>query len=320
MRLGGGEKIYCANRSGIARNCMMIGMLRDDPNRGGGAELIDVVTNTKQWSERYDQPLDDTLAIETEITRRLADALRVQITGEEQAALARQRPVNAEAHAACLEGRFWWNKRNPEGLQRAIDLYKKAVLLDPKYAMAHTELGKAYLMMGAYSQPPNELMPLAYESLLRAIEIDPGLPETHAGLGLYHVYYAHDWAAAEASFKHALELNPDSALAHHWYSQFLLMQARWDEAQAHIDRAVALEPGSSIIRQNAVDVAMFMRDFDRAARLYQQVIEMDPTFLVSLCNLGVINFNRGLRDEGACDVGESPGRSAHRHAGGADPR
>ncbi|MCH7547328.1 MAG: tetratricopeptide repeat protein, partial [Planctomycetes bacterium] len=261
------------------------------------AELIDVATGTQQWSERFDQPLDDTLAVETEITHRLVDALRLQITGEEQAALARQRPVNAEAHAACLEGRFWWNKRTPEGLQRAIDLYKKAVLLDPKYAMAHTELGKAYLVMGAYSHPPNEVMPLAYEALQRAIEIDPGLSEPHAALSMYLCFYDWDWAAAEASFKLALQLDPDSALAHHWYSQFLVSQGRWDESQAHIDRAVAIEPGSSIIRNSAADPALFQRDFDRAARLLEQALERDQTFLRSIGNLGIVNFQRGLRDE-----------------------
>ena len=145
------------------------------------AELVDVATDTQQWSERFDPSIDDTLEVETEITRRLVDALHLQITGEERAALARMRPVNPEAHAACLEGRFWWNKRTPEGLQKSIDLYEEAIRLDPEYGVAHAEIGKAYLMTGVYSQPPIEHMPLAYAALQRAIEIDPGLPEPHAG-------------------------------------------------------------------------------------------------------------------------------------------
>jgi serine/threonine-protein kinase len=262
------------------------------------AELVDVATDTQQWGERFDPSIDDTLEVETEITNRLVNALRVQITGEERATLDRRRPVNADAHAVCLEGRFWWNKRTPEGLSRAVELYQEAIRLDPEYALAHSELGKAYLMQGVYSHPPLEVAPKAFEALQRAIEIDPSLSEAYAALGFYHLCHTWDMAASEASLKRALDIDPDSVVANHWYSSFLRSRFRLTEARQYIDRAVELDPGNIIVRHDQGRVASSAQEFQSAAEIFERVVEMAPTFQLSLVALGKAKFLLGDRDEG----------------------
>ena len=252
------------------------------------AELIEVATNRQQWSQRYDQSLTNTLAIEKEITQRITDALQLQITGQERTHIEQRRPVNSEAHAAYLEGRFWWNKRTKDGFEKAIERFERANEIDPQYALAYVGSAETYVLMGIYSHPPLEVMPLAEQAIRRAIELDTTLPGAHTALGWFYGMYRWDWEAAEEAFLKAIALDSMYATAHNFYGDLLTCIGRLDEAEEHKRTVVTLDPGSLVGRADLAASASVRRDFSVAIQRAQAAIEMDPTFARAHTVLGDI--------------------------------
>ncbi len=242
------------------------------------AELIEVATKRQLWSKRYNQSLVDTLAVEREITQRITDALQLQITGEERTRIEQRRPVNAEAHAAYLEARYWWNKRTKTGFEKALELHERALQLDSEFALAYAGKAETYVLMGLYSRPSREVMPLAEQAARRAIELDPMLPGAHTALGWIRGMYRWDWKAAEESFLKALEFDPNYATAHNFYGDLLTCIGRLDEAEQHKQTVVTLDPGSLIGRSDLALSALTSRDFSVAIKRAQAAIDMDPNF------------------------------------------
>ncbi|MCZ6774767.1 MAG: tetratricopeptide repeat protein, partial [Proteobacteria bacterium] len=228
---------------------------------------------------------------------RLVDALHLQITGEERAALASRRPVNPEAHAAYLEGRFWWNKRTPDGLEQAIELFGKAIEIDPQYALAYSGQAETYAMMGIYSHRPHDVHPKALAAANRAIELNPTLAAPHAALGMYYLLYDWDWDAAETANRRAIELDPTNATAHHWFEVYLVFLGRCEEAKPYIERAAALEPSSLIIQRDRGNPALFGRQFEEARRYYEAALAMNPDFAATAAFLGEALLSLGRTDE-----------------------
>jgi TolB-like protein/Flp pilus assembly protein TadD/predicted Ser/Thr protein kinase len=261
------------------------------------AELIDVATDTQQWSERVEQPLDDTLEVEAAIVRRLADALRLEITGEQQAAIDRRRPVSPEAHAAYLEGRFWWNKRTPESLDRALALYEEAAEIDSQYALAHAGRAEVFFIMSVYSRRPHDVMPRALAAATRAIELDPMMAPAHTALAAYKGTYERDWVAAEASYRHAIELDPSYATARQWYGGMLSKLGRFDEATASLEYAATLEPSSMIIQRDRAVPALNERRFEEARRRLEHALAMDPSVSSTRPMLGRALWGLGRFEE-----------------------
>ena len=156
------------------------------------AELVDTVDGTVIWSDRYDRPASSLLTIESEISTEIARQLRLQLTGEEEEALARAPTDNPEAYRLYLQGRYFWNQR-PDGLKRSVEFYKLATDLDPTYALAWSGLADDYLMnLGWSIMRPAEAAPRVVEAAERAIDFDPTLAEPHATLGYFKTLYEWD--------------------------------------------------------------------------------------------------------------------------------
>ena len=275
------------------------------------AELIEVATNSQQWSQRYDQSLADTLAVEKEITQRITDALQLQISGEDRTRIERRRPINAEAHAAYLEGRFWWNKRTKAGFEKAIELHDRAIQLDSEYALAYAGRAETYVLMGFYSHPPRQVMPLAEQAARRAIELDPSLAAAYTALGWFYGMYRWDWEAAEEAFLKAIALDPMYATAHNFYGDLLLSVGRYDEGDARKRLVVSIDPGSLIGRVDLAISANHRRDANSAIKHVQTAIEMDPTFAHAHNVLGEIYLSMRRFEDAivelsrACDLAPS---------------
>ncbi|MEE8166596.1 MAG: tetratricopeptide repeat protein, partial [Myxococcota bacterium] len=252
------------------------------------AELVAIDTNQQLFSGQFDQSSDDTLLVETELTDRIIDALKLPVSDDEARSLARRRPVNADAHAAYLEGRFWWNKRTPDSLVRALELFQKASTIDPQYALAHAGQAEAYVMMADYSHPPREMMPLAERAIRRSMELDPTLPGPHTALGLIQGRFHWDWQAAEASFLTALEHDPNYATAHNFYGDHLISLGRIDEAEDHKRQVLAIDPGSLVGRADLANVYFNRRQFEKAVESAQTATAMDPSFAQAFKKLGDI--------------------------------
>lgn len=223
-----------------------------------------------------------------------------------------------EAHEAYLRGRYFWNKRNPEGVEKSVEHFRRAIDLDPTYAAAYAGLADAYSVLGNYrygSLPADEYFKRARAAASKAVELDEELAEAHASLALVKAYQEGDREGAEREFRRAIELNPGYATAHHWYSDFLAMLGRADEALTEASRAAELDPLSPIISTTLGERLFFARDYERAAERLRRTLELDPDFIQARFILGLVYVRQGRRAEAVAEL-----RRARQLAGEGDAR
>jgi TolB-like protein/DNA-binding winged helix-turn-helix (wHTH) protein/Flp pilus assembly protein TadD len=245
------------------------------------AQLIQTRDQTHIWAEQYDRELKDLLALQREVAQRIAT--EIQSTLGVGAPAAPSAPARAtEDYAAYdlyLKGLHFFNKRTVPDLERAIEFLEQATVRDPNYARAHALLAGSYALLNAYSGlPPGPLVPKARAAAHRALQLDPGSAEAHAALAWIVGNHDWDWQRAEREFRRAIELNPNYATAHHWYSELLMCLGRFDEALRESDIARQLDPLSLIIATDHGAILINARQYDRAAEILQSVRDRDPDF------------------------------------------
>jgi tetratricopeptide (TPR) repeat protein len=228
-----------------------------------------------------DRPPKDILAVQDEIAMAVAREINLRLSPQQQANLTRQRNIDAEAHEAYLEGRFFWNKRTEEGFRKAISYFQAAIAKDPNYAEAYAGLADAHLLLGGYGfEPQREAMPKAKAAALKAIAIDNSLAEAYTSLGLISLQYEWNSAQSARNFKQALELNPNYAVAHHWYGDgYLPTLGRLNEAVAELRVAHELDPLSLIIMTDLAKRLSLAGQDTEAFALFNKVVEADPDFV-----------------------------------------
>ena len=218
-------------------------VLRADDRVRITVQLIEANPERNLWAEVYDRELRDILTLSSEVTQAIVQEIRATLTPEEKHRLASARPINPEAHEAYLEGRYHWNKRTAESLNKAIEYFQQAVEIDSNYALAYAGLADAYYLLPfAGDKPPREAVPKAKAAAMKALEFDESLAEAHVSLAGAAGAYDWDWLRSEMGFKRAIELNPGYATAHHWYGLYLMRLGRYDEAISEITRAQELDP------------------------------------------------------------------------------
>jgi len=273
------------------------------------ANLLHAPTDRHLWANSYESELRDVLVLQGEVARAIAEEVRIKLTPEEQARLTPTRPVNPEAFEAYLRGRYFWNRRTEEALKKGIEFFGQALEKDPAYALAYAGLADSYCVLGDYSfLPPKEAIPRAKAGATKALELDETSAEAHTSLAFVKHRYEWDWLGAEREFKRAIELNPNYATAHHWYSDYLEQMGRHDEAITEIKRAQQLDPLSLII--NAVVGRRFRsaRRYDEAVEQLRKTLEMDPNFAVAHWLLGDAYEQKGKYESAIAEY--QKGRSA----------
>ena len=247
------------------------------------AELVDVATGTQLWGEQYSRDFTDILEVQNEIAQEISDALRLELTGDEQRQLVRHGTENSEAYQAYLKGRFFWSKRGHENLVKAIEFFEEAKQSDPDYALAYVGLADSHLLAGAYTPGPDtvrsEEMAKGRAAAEEALRLNPNLAEAYVSLAYIEFLYDWDWEAAERDFLKAIELDPSYAVAYQWYGEFLSVMGRHDEAIERTRRAVELEPTSSIISRELGYKFLMARRYPEAIAQFQKTIELEPTFV-----------------------------------------
>ena len=262
------------------------------------AQLIEAATDRHLWAQSYERDLSDVLALQGEVARAIADEVRVQVSGEEQALLQPKRRVDPQAYELYLRGRHHWNRRTSAGTRKGIEYFHQAIQRDPQYAAAYAGLARAYDTMGTYNFiAPSEAFSQAATAAARALELDPALPEAHTALGGVLFTHNWDWQRAEAEFRRALALDPNSADAYHWYSDFLSAMGRSEEAIASIQRAHSLEPLSLTINMSVAVCYFYARRYDDAIAQQKRTLELDPTFAPAFRNLGGAYEEKGMWNE-----------------------
>ncbi|HYL97509.1 MAG TPA: winged helix-turn-helix domain-containing protein, partial [Blastocatellia bacterium] len=203
-------------------------------NRGRirvSVQLIRSSDGVPLWAERFDQSATDTFTLQDSISQRVADSLMLTLTGDEKTLLSKRYTQSDAAHLSYIRGRYFWDKRTPQDLKRAINNFNDAIDADPSYALAYAGLADSYLLLPFYTYTQSkDSIPKAREAAQRALEIDDSLAEAHASVGYAKFIYDWDWLGAETELSRSLALSPNYPTAHHWYADYLAAMGRDREA------------------------------------------------------------------------------------------
>jgi TolB-like protein/DNA-binding SARP family transcriptional activator/Tfp pilus assembly protein PilF len=247
------------------------------------------------WSRTYERERRDVFALQHEISRDVAEALKLRLVGG--GTPARARTTDPETYDLYLWGRYHWNSRTREGLVKAAEFFARAAARDSTYAPAYAGLADSYNLLAVYDQPALEIMPKAKAAALRALELDETQSEAHAAVAYVATWCDWEWDTAERHFRRALELNPSNATAHHWYSIYLAATGRQGEALAEMDRARELDPAALFLR-GATGVRLFMaREYGRAVRQLEPALALGSDALPASQWLGLAYLELGRVDE-----------------------
>jgi len=268
-----------------------------------GTELMDVVKLSQIWGAQYNRKMADIFVLQEEIAREITEKLRLQLTGEERKRLTKRATGNKEAYQLYLKGRFWLEKRTPEGFSKAIEYFQQAIAKDPTYALAYSGLADCYSSVPMFAfLAPKEAYPRAKEAALKALEIDDTLAEAHASLALVKVYQDWDWSGGEMEFRRAIALNPDYAIAHLSYGWTLLNTGRLGESIAEMKRALELDSLSLSINLFLGIAYHYARQYDLAIEQYRKTLELDSSFGLPHSLLGAAYVEKSIFKEGIAEL------------------
>jgi tetratricopeptide (TPR) repeat protein len=184
-----------------------------------------------------------------------------------------------EAEQLYLKGRYYWNKRTPDDLNKAVDYFVQAIVHDPNYAMAYVGLADCYNLLREYTaMPAAEAYPRAFAAAKKAVELDDHSSAAHASLAFALFFGRWDIANAEAEFRRAIDLDPNNAIAHHWYANYLLTVRRFPESLAEIEKAQSLDPASTSILADKGNILFYAGRQDEAIALLKQMEVTEPAF------------------------------------------
>jgi serine/threonine-protein kinase len=260
------------------------------------AELVRTEDGSQIWGEHYDTPMTEAVSLQSRITSDVSRVIRGRM-GAQQQQTSKRGTDDSTAYELYLKGRYAWNKQTPESLQAAEHLFQQAIERDPHYALAYVGLADTYLMGVTFSDAPAaESLPKARAAASRALEIDDSLAEAYASLAMTQFNYW-QWAGAEKNFRRSIELNPNYATAHDWYSTYLVTRGRMADALEQIKRAQQLDPLSSIIAADVGAVEAMNGDPATAIAGLEQVVKVDPDLPIAHQWLGFAYYIAGRTND-----------------------
>lgn len=211
--------------------------------------------------------------------------------------------ANEQAYELYLRGRYFWNRRTVEGLRKSTDYFRQSIEADPNYALAYAGLADSFALLASFSVEPGRAANAeARSAAFSAIHLDASLAEPHASLGM--IYFFTDWnlLAAETEFERSIRLNPNYAMAHHWYALDLAAMGRFPEALYEIRLAQKLDPLSLIIGTNVGWIEYLARDYPSALRDLSRVLELDPNFVRARTRLGMVEMATGNNETAVANL------------------
>jgi TolB-like protein/Tfp pilus assembly protein PilF len=263
------------------------------------AELMNVATGGQLWGGQYNHKPEDVFALQDDLSREISEKLRLQLTGEERRRLTKRYTEDSGAYRLYLKGRYHWNKRSPEGLQKAVEYFQQALDKDPAYSLAYAGLADTYAYLSFFNVvAPREAMPKAKTAAVKGLEIDKALAEAHVSLGYISFTYDGDWSAAGKHFEEALALNPAYTRGHTFYPFYLSSIGRSEEALEVAKGALDIDPASPAVSHSLAVQLYLARKFDRAIEQAHDTLEMDANFAISYAVLGEVYLSKGMYREG----------------------
>jgi TolB-like protein/Flp pilus assembly protein TadD len=270
-------------------------------------ELVDVSNGKVIWGEQFDRKTSELLNTQRQIAREIVEHLKIGVSAQETG-LSKHYTESNEAYQLYMKGRFHWNKRTREAMQRSVEFYKQAIEADPNFALAYSGLADTYNLIsapeaGGGGEPANDALPKAKAAALKAIEIDPILAEGHVSLAHSLYYFDRDFAGAEREFRKAIDLNPKYSVAHHWYAIYLTVVGRYPEANAEMKHAQELDPFSMAIGSWVGWTYYLSDDNEQALDQLLKTKEMDPNFLLTRYRLAFVYADLNMFNEAIAEAG-----------------
>jgi serine/threonine protein kinase/Tfp pilus assembly protein PilF len=239
-------------------------------------ELVSTSDNSHIWGGDYNRKVSDILSLQEELAHMISGKLRITLSSDQKQKLARQITSNPEAYQLYVKGRYYADKWTGEGWNKAIEFFRQAIDKDPSYASAYAGMAESYTMLG-FNQylPPNEAFPNAMAAAKRAVDLDDGLAEAHASMGLVSLMMW-DWAHADQELRRALELNSNLSDAHEYLSWYLAAVGKLPEAVSEGKMAQDLDPLSISINTGLDTLYYLQRDYDKALAQCRKALEISP--------------------------------------------
>ncbi len=253
-----------------------------EPVSAGAPQTVDASAPTLRWKYFFGAPALVLLVVAAIFWARRESSTH---SGRAKVLMALPaygpiRPANRDAEEFYLKGRYYWEKRTPDSLNKAVDSFTQAIVHDPGYAPAYVGLADCYNLLREYTMmPPSEAFPRALAAAKKAVELDPRSSDAHASLAFASFYGMWDAATADREFRRAIELNPNNAIAHHWYATYLSSLRRYPESLAEIERAQALDPGSKSVLADKGIILFNAGRQQEATTLLQQMESNEPDFI-----------------------------------------
>jgi TolB-like protein/DNA-binding winged helix-turn-helix (wHTH) protein/Flp pilus assembly protein TadD len=292
-----------ADPQDVGRQLGVASVLEGSVRRDGdqvrvSVRLVKAADGSVLWaSETYDRSINDLATLQDEITSQLATRLEAKLLGRDPASTPRH-SADPEAYQLYLKGRFFWNKRTRDSIEKSIEFFNQAIARDEKYATAYSALAESFVLQSLWgSTPSRESNSKAREAAEKAMVLDVTLAEPHVALALVKEQHDWDWIGAEREFKEALRLNPNYATAHQWYGEFLVFMGRTEESIKALRRAKELDPLSPIINTQVGYPYYCARQYDEAIVEFKNALELEPNFAPALNYLARCYQAKGMDDE-----------------------
>ncbi len=274
-------------------------------------QLIDAHTGFHIWSSRFDREIADIFELQDEIAASVTSALsdnvarHLSLSGPEPAT-----PMRTEAYEAYLKGRYHWNRKTAEDLQQAGRYFERALQLDENSAAAHAGLADYYCLQGTLGlMPPHESWGLARSSALKAIRLDPQLPEGHIALASVLQFYDWNWEDAHQHLVKAIELRPQRGDSYYIFVTHLLIHGLLEEALKQVRIGLNYDPLSAPLLAEEAILCAYLGDHDTSILLAQSALQSSPHYFELYYALGIAQTQSGRHQEAIRTFEEGIARS-----------
>jgi serine/threonine protein kinase/tetratricopeptide (TPR) repeat protein len=261
-------------------------------------QLVNVADGYHIWSERFDRELADVFAIQDEISLAITDRMKLKLLGQEKVRMAKRHTEDLEAYDLYLRGLYFRRKLTEDSIPKAIEYFNQAIEKDPDNALAFAGLAYSYMVLTWYKPiSSQEAYPKAKKAALKALELDDQLAEAHESLAGVIGYLEWNWESAEREIKRIIELKPGYAWAYFHLSNFLLCQAKFDDAIKALQKALELDPLNVLFNRDLGECYFRAGHLEKAIKTLQRTVGMDPTFPFTRLFLAYVYVHKSMYEE-----------------------
>ncbi len=263
-------------------------------------QLINVADGKHLWGEQFDEAVGNIFKVQDSISEQVAQELALKIGNDDQQQLAKTYTENPEAYKSYIRGVYFWTRRGQGGIEKSIELFEKAIELDPNYAKAYAMLGDAYALLANWQDEEAkkpEYLEKAHVAISKALALDDRLAEAHTAKALILIMRDKDFKGAEKAYKRALDLNPNYSTAHVRYGWFLMRQEQLTLALNEMQKAAELDPVAVINNTAYANMLFYAGQYDQALDQCNKVLELDPSYTAIRLTLGHIYEQKGMYDK-----------------------